>query len=83
MTDTTRANDIFNSQVGELIRIERDWSHATSITTCGEPSIISKKTTGIVTTFREKVQSAVFCASNIMLQNLKTGSRHESVCLDS
>ena len=83
MTDTIKANNIFNSQVGELIRIERDWSHATSITTCGKQSIISEKTTGIVTKFREKVQTAVFCTSNIMLQNLKNGSRHGSVCLDS
>ena len=49
MMDTTTSNDIFNSLVGALDRV--------SVATDSAPSMIGKKA-GVVTQFREKVQTA-------------------------
>ena len=57
MSSTTTVADIFTSLVGALDRIGVDWSHALSLATDGAPSMIGKKA-GVVTMFREKVQSA-------------------------
>uniref|UniRef100_A0A674D230 HAT C-terminal dimerisation domain-containing protein n=1 Tax=Salmo trutta TaxID=8032 RepID=A0A674D230_SALTR len=57
MTDTTTAADIFTALVGALDRVGVDWSRAVSLATDGAPSMIGKKA-GVVTKFREKVQSA-------------------------
>uniref|UniRef100_A0A673Y6Y6 DUF4371 domain-containing protein n=1 Tax=Salmo trutta TaxID=8032 RepID=A0A673Y6Y6_SALTR len=57
MTDTMTAADIFTALVGALDRVGVDWSRAVSLATDGAPSMIGKKA-GVVTKFREKVQSA-------------------------
>lgn len=59
MTDTTTAADIFTALVGALDRVGVDWSRAVSLATDGAPSMIGKKA-GVVTKFREKVQTMEF-----------------------
>lgn len=56
-TDTTTANDNFNSLVGALDRVGKDWTRAVSLATDRAPSMIGKKA-GVVIKFREKVQAA-------------------------
>lgn len=57
MTDTTTAADIFTILVGALDRLGVNWSCVVSLATDGAPSMIGKKA-GVVTKFREKVQTA-------------------------
>ncbi|XP_070408444.1 general transcription factor II-I repeat domain-containing protein 2 [Nothobranchius furzeri] len=57
MTDTTTAADIFTALVGALDRVGVQWSRAVSLATDGAPSVTGRKS-GVVTKFREKVQSA-------------------------
>ena len=57
MSSTTTTADIFTSLVGVLNRVGVDWSHAISLAAHGAPAMIGRKV-GVVTMFREKVQSA-------------------------
>ncbi|XP_047440827.1 general transcription factor II-I repeat domain-containing protein 2A-like [Mugil cephalus] len=57
ITDTTAAADIFTPLVSVLDRLAVDWSCAVSLTTDGATSMIGRKA-GVVTKFREKVQTA-------------------------
>ena len=57
MLSTTTAADIFTSLVVALDRIEVNWSYAVSLAADGARSMIGR-IAGVVTMFREKVQSA-------------------------
>lgn len=56
MTDTTTANDVFESLVGVLDRLEVDWGRAVRVATDGAPSMVGKKA-GVVVKLRERVQA--------------------------
>eukprot|EP00066_Takifugu_rubripes_P014554 XP_011603820.1 PREDICTED: general transcription factor II-I repeat domain-containing protein 2-like [Takifugu rubripes] len=57
MSGTTTTDDIFTALVGTLDRVGVNWARAVSLATDGAPSMIGRKA-GVVTKFKEKVQSA-------------------------
>ena len=57
MSSTTTATNIFTSLIGTLDRVGMGWSHVVILATDGAPSMIGRKA-GVITIFREKVQSA-------------------------
>lgn len=56
MFNTTTSDDIFNSLVNCLERVEVDWTKAVSLATDGAPSMLGRKA-GVAAKFREKVQA--------------------------